>query len=290
MIEEYRFTATKDFENRDAEADTSNLNPLYTPDGLMQWEIIGKEVTHISNAAIDKVSELQNKRTAKEEMAKYIESLCNPDIDTVVCQGVTGSGETFTAMLCAFMALQKGLLEEVLHTRPLVSTGGVGIGYEPGSVGRKLVFWSTTMTDALNRLNLDEELKSKVNAYPFDRVRGISMRPRTWLLGDEAQNMSYELLKCLINKTEKHSKFIATGDVGQSDIVLKQSSRCGLKMILGGIEYKKHTKDKSMENNSNAVKPNDPDYQAGMRLDYKNSAHSENCSVLTVGAFHYVDI
>ena len=93
------------------------------------------------------------------------------------------------------------------------------------------------------------------------------MRPRTWLLGDEAQNMSYELLKCLINRTEKHSKFVATGGVGQSDIVLNQNSRCGLKMILDGIEYKKAKEDQSMENNSNAVKPNDPDYVTIAQLD-----------------------
>jgi hypothetical protein len=79
--------------------------------------------------------------------------------------------------------------------------------------------------------------------------------------------MSYELLKCLINRTEKHSKFVATGDAGQSDIVIKQNSRCGLKMILDGIEYKRHTEDKSMENNSNAVKPNDPDYVTIAQLD-----------------------
>ena len=132
------------------------------------------------------------------------------------------------------------------------------------------MFWSRPMTDAFNRLNLDEELKSKVNAYPFDRIRGISMRPRTWLFGDEAQNMkimNYELLKCLINRTEKHSKFVATGDVVQSDIVIKQNSRCGLKMILDGIEYKRHTEDKSMENNSNSIKPNDPDYVTIAQLD-----------------------
>jgi hypothetical protein len=138
MIEEHRCTAMKDGGNRDTESDTIGLNSLYTPDELMQWKIIGNKVTQISNAAIDKVSELQNKRAAKEEMTRYIESLCNPDIDTVVCQGVAGSGETFTAMRCAFIALKEGLLEEVLHTRPLVSAGGVGIGFEPGSVGQKL--------------------------------------------------------------------------------------------------------------------------------------------------------
>ena len=96
---------------------------------------------------------------------------------------------------------------------------------------------------------------------PFDRIRGISMRPRTWLLGDEAQNMSYELLKCLINRTEKHSKFVATGDVVQSDIAIKQNSRCGLKMILDGIEYKRHTEDKSMENNIQAVTTKKTNYE-----------------------------
>ena len=158
------------------------------------------------------------------------------------------------------MALRKGLLDEVLHTRPLVSAGGVGIGFEPGSVGQKLTFWSKPMADAFKRPNLDEELKNKVSAYPFDRIRGVRMRPRTWLLGDETQNMNYELLKCLINRTEKHSKFVATGDVGQSDIILKTSSRCGLKMILDGIEYKKRVEEDVTQTVVGEVSnPNDKD-------------------------------
>jgi len=58
MMEKYRCTATKEFEARNTETDTNNFNPLYTPDELMQWKIIGKEVTRISNEAIDKVTEL----------------------------------------------------------------------------------------------------------------------------------------------------------------------------------------------------------------------------------------
>ena len=254
----YRCTATRDPAKETNTPDKDKFDALYTPDEMMQWEIISNEVIQIANERIDSVAHLKDKRTTKAEMAKYIASLCNPDIDTVVCQGVAGSGKTFTAMLCAFMALRKGLLEEVLHTRPLVSTGGVGIGFEPGSVGQKLSFWSKPMADAFKRLSLDEELKSKVSAYPFDRIRGVSMRPRTWLLGDEAQNMNYELLKCLINRTEKHSKFVATGDVNQSDIVVKANSRCGLKMILDGIDYKKITEDGVT--GEKVEKPNDPDY------------------------------
>ena len=245
----------------------STFGALYTDKERMQWKEISAEVCEIAADKISQVAHLDDKESANGEMMKYIEALCEPDTDTVVCQGLAGSGKTFTAMLCAFLALRKGLLEEVLHTRPLVSAGGVGIGFEPGSVGQKLSFWSKPMADAFKRLNLDEDLKDKVSAYPFDRIRGVSMRPRTWLLGDEAQNMNYELLKCLINRTEKHSKFVATGDVGQSDITLKGSGRCGLKMILDGIAYKKGIEDDMVNGTAkDTLEPNDKDYVSIQQL------------------------
>ena len=106
----------------------------------MQWKVIAQEVQQIAEERIDQVDHLPDKRTSNAEMNSYIDALCTPQIDTVICQGLAGSGKTFTAMLCAFMAHRKGLPEEVLHTRPLVSAGRVGIGFKPGSVGQKLAF------------------------------------------------------------------------------------------------------------------------------------------------------
>ena len=228
-----RCTATQAVAN---DTDTWQQTAEYTSEEVGEWKLIAEEVKAIATQKIDQVAE--NEDTAKENICKYVDALCDPQIDTVICQGIAGSGKTFTAMLCAFLALRKGLLQEVLHTRPLVSAGGVGVGFEPGTMGQKLSYWTKPMTDAFKRLDLDSELQSKVSPYPFDRIRGISMKPRTWLLGDEAQNMSFELLKCLVNRTEKHSKLVATGDVDQSDITLKPGSQCGLGMIVTGIKKK----------------------------------------------------
>ena len=218
-----------------------DLDGAYTPAELGQWGVIRDQVIKMSNERIDQTPDGYGNEKTKQRMSSYITSLCDPNIDTVICQGEAGSGKTFTVMLCGFLALQAGLLEEIIHTRPLVSAGGSGIGFEPGSVEQKLSFWSKPLTDAFKRLNLDDSLRDKVKPFPFDRLRGISMRPRTWLSGDEAQNMYFQLLECLINRTETRAKFVATGDVKQSDMELKKGMMCGLEMILTG--WKQTTED-----------------------------------------------
>ena len=64
----------------------------------------------------------------------YIESMTNPDVSVVVCQGEAGCGKTYTAMLTAYLAVQAGLLQNVKQTAPLVITGGVSLGYERGEM------------------------------------------------------------------------------------------------------------------------------------------------------------
>ena len=227
----------------------------YNADELLRWSNIAAQVVKTSCERIDKTPDEHGNAEAKERMTEYVQALCNPKIDTIVCQGEAGSGKTFTAMLCGFLAMKEGLIEEILHTRPLVSAGGTGIGFEPGSVSQKLGFWSKPMADAFKRLDLDEALKDKVQAYPFDRIRGISMRPRTWLLGDEAQNMSYPLLQCMVNRTEKNSKFIATGDTSQSDMTFKKGEMCGLEMLFAG--WKLAQDKEPVEVNDSSVRQDD---------------------------------
>ena len=112
------------------DTDTWQQTAEYTSEEVCEWKLIAEEVKAIAIEKIDQVAE--NEDTAKENICKYVDALCDPQIDTVICQGIAGSGKTFTAMLCAFLALRKGLLQEVLHTRPLVSASGVGVGFGVG--------------------------------------------------------------------------------------------------------------------------------------------------------------
>ena len=96
----------------------------YTAKELAKWNEIRDQVIEIASKRIDETPdetpEKQENQKTKQQMAVYVTSLCNPRIDTVICQGAAGSGKTFTAMLCGLLALKEGLLEEIIHTRPLV--------------------------------------------------------------------------------------------------------------------------------------------------------------------------
>ena len=74
------------------------------------------------------------------------------------------------------LALAAGVATRMQHTKPLVSTGGTGIGFERGSVGDKLQFWTKPTRQAAERVARttgisEEALNSQVEAWPIDRTR-----------------------------------------------------------------------------------------------------------------------
>ena len=73
----------------------SPFGALYTDEERQQWKQIAAAVMEISNDKIDQVGHLTDEDTqaGKREMERYVTALCEPDIDTVVCQGLAGSGK-----------------------------------------------------------------------------------------------------------------------------------------------------------------------------------------------------
>ena len=70
----------------------------------------------------------EDKLSKDQEMC--IHALCDPNTSIVVWQGGAGSGKTYTTMLTTCLALEAGLRRNVKQTKPLVSVGGVGLGFE----------------------------------------------------------------------------------------------------------------------------------------------------------------
>ena len=145
------------------------------------WERVRQKAMRITQEMWTKRS--INKGVLSQAMTDYITALCNPTVTTILCQGGPGSGKTFTATLVAMLALCEGITTKLLHAKPLVSAGGVGIGFERGSTTDKLQYWVRPTKMAMDRVvemeKIDPQLLNKaVESYPIDRARGLRRKSR----------------------------------------------------------------------------------------------------------------
>ena len=108
-------------------------------DNRMKWLEVRTEVIKITQERLKQLSPTGDCQLSEDQQS-YIEALTDPQVTVVVCQGGAGTGKTYTAMLVACIAVQAGLLANVKQTKPLVSTGGVGLGYERGEMADKLKY------------------------------------------------------------------------------------------------------------------------------------------------------
>ncbi len=181
------------------------------------WEEVKEEVVNITRTRLRQLSKT-GEDTLSEEQTAYIASLTDPKVTVVVCQGGAGTGKTYTAILVACIAVQKGLLANIKQTKPLVSTGGVGLGYERGEMADKLKYWCAPAREAMERMKLSETDRKKVEAFPIDRTRGISVPANEWMIFDEMQNAPKSLFDAAMTRAEQFGKVVICGDVKQQDV------------------------------------------------------------------------
>ena len=187
-------------------------------DNKMKWLGVRAEVIKITQERLKQLSPTRNCQLSKDQQS-YIESLTDPQVTVVVCQGGAGTGKPYTAMLTACIAVQAGLLANVKQTKPLASTGGVGLGHERGDMSDKLKYWCAPAREAVERMNLSEEDGKKVEAFPIDRTRGISVPAMDWMIFDEMQNTPKALFGATMTRAEQDDKVVICGDIKQQDVI-----------------------------------------------------------------------
>ena len=137
----------------------------YTPD-RGKWAGVKGTMLTTTSARLRELSQDGDDRLSAA-LESYIESLTNPDVSVVVCQGRAGCGKAYTATLAACLAVQAGPLQNVKQTKPLVVTGGVGLGYERGEMADKLKYWCAPAREAMERMRRSEENVKKKKHSPL---------------------------------------------------------------------------------------------------------------------------
>jgi PhoH-like ATPase len=178
-----------------------------------------------------------------------INMLMDPELDIVSLLGLAGSGKTLLALACGLQqTLDMGIYDRILVTRATVPMGQ-DIGFLPGTEKEKLEPWMGAVTDNLSYL-LGEgaqdvsavlgQHKIEIAALSFARGRTFT---RTWLIVDEAQNLSPHQMKTLVTRMGEGSKIIVLGNNAQIDTPYLTAHTNGLSMVVkqfAGWEHSGH--------------------------------------------------
>jgi PhoH-like ATPase len=159
-----------------------------------------------------------------------IDLLLRDDIKLVTLIGQAGTGKTLLALACGM----KKIFDESVYSRMLISRPimplGKDIGFLPGTKEEKLYHWMQPIFDNLKFLceetsggedNGQETRKwilesNKIEMEAVTYIRGRSLS-KTFVIIDEAQNLTPHEIKTIISRAGHGTKIILTGDPTQID-------------------------------------------------------------------------
>lgn len=151
----------------------------------------------------------------------------------VVNDGIIAHNTGKTYVVSSFAANEYHLkhINKIVITRPHVAVGK-DVGYLPGTLEEKCAPWALPVIDVLEghlgKGVVETALKNgNIEVAPLALMRGRSFE-RSFVICDEAQNITLQELKMLVTRIGEDSKLVLNGDIQQSDL----SHQSGLSKIV----------------------------------------------------------
>lgn len=140
--------------------------------------------------------------------------------------GPAGTGKTWFAAMRAAQALDRGEIDKIIVTRPVVEAEET-LGYLPGDLMEKYEPYLRPVKDALEEYfgsgHLEYLLKEGIiEPRPLGLLRGATLK-NCWMIADEMQNATVGQHKLLLTRFGQGAKFIINGDPTQIDIPASKS-------------------------------------------------------------------
>ena len=154
-----------------------------------------------------------------DRQQQYLEALKGSD--QVIVFGPAGTGKTYCVATFAANQYHLKNISKIVITRPHVAVGK-DIGYLPGTLEEKCAPWALPVVDVLERHLtkgvVETGLKNQnIEVAPLALMRGRSFE-NTFVIVDEAQNITLPELKMLVTRIGEGSKLVLNGDIQQSDL------------------------------------------------------------------------
>jgi len=176
-------------------------------------------------------------RPRNKEQNFAFDLLMDPNVPIVTLVGQAGSGKTLMAIAAGLAQVVEDQ-SAVTYRRLVVSRPiqpmGKDIGYLPGTMEEKMSPWLMPIQDNLQFLmgNDKETLKMytddgtiEIEALTYIRGRSIA---NSFIIIDEAQNLSAHELKTIITRVGENTKIVLTGDIEQIDNIYVDETSNGL--------------------------------------------------------------
>ena len=158
----------------------------------------------------------------------YFEALNNYEL--VFGLGPAGTGKSYLAVAKGIDLLIKGLVEQLILTRPAVEAGE-RLGFLPGDMKEKIDPYLRPIYDALYEMMPSDRVEKKIQSGEIEIAPLAFMRGRTFtnafIIVDEAQNTTSIQMKMVLTRIGEGSRMVINGDLSQVDLPLGQKS--GLK-------------------------------------------------------------
>jgi phosphate starvation-inducible PhoH-like protein len=135
--------------------------------------------------------------------------------------GPAGTGKTYLAVCKAVESLSADRVGKIVIARPVVEAGE-SLGFLPGDINEKMEPWMRPIYDALIDRMGGKQVRQMVRdgtieISPLAYMRGRTIS-RSFVVVDEAQNMTFTQIKMLLTRLGWHSTMVVTGDPDQSDL------------------------------------------------------------------------
>ncbi|MDY6910496.1 MAG: PhoH family protein [Thermodesulfobacteriota bacterium] len=176
-----------------------------------------------------------------KEQKFAMELLLDDSIQVVTLVGRAGTGKTLLALAAGMeKVLEQNAYSRFLVTRPVIPMGD-DLGFLPGTKEEKLRPWMQPIYDNLEYLFRDADDPSdliddllhrgtlELEALTYIRGRSI---PSQFILCDEAQNLSPNMIKALVTRVGEGTKIVFTGDPEQIDHPYLDASSNGLTYLV----------------------------------------------------------
>lgn len=152
-----------------------------------------------------------------------LDLLMNRDIQLVTLVGSAGTGKTLLAIAAGLgQTMETGAYKKLIVTRPIQPLGN-DLGFLPGTMEEKMAPWIAPIMDNLKTLTGKDDYilsawmeKGVLEVEAITYIRGRSI-PDTFMIIDEAQNLSAHELKTIITRAGANTKIVLTGDIEQID-------------------------------------------------------------------------
>jgi len=166
------------------------------------------------------------------EQQKYINAI--NEFSMVVAEGDAGTGKTFPPSVIALDMLlsKKHPVESIKLVRPNVELGP-SLGFLKGDLYEKMQPWMVPFMDGFEHRLSKPEIRTLVNTEQIEFVPPAYLRGRTWnncfVIIDEAQNLEYDAIKCILRRIGQDCKIVICADLDQCD--LPDSTKSGMHLL-----------------------------------------------------------